>query len=102
MHASHRIRCPLDTSPSCESTGDTSIAESRRYTPGLKPSLSILSIPGAEGTGPPAGVPDTPSSPVPASVPVRIRVFSPANRTGLISTWGESAGSRRGSSQRSC
>jgi hypothetical protein len=74
---------------------DTSIIESRRYTLGLlaaepttppdgplKPSRSILGIPGAEGTGPPTERLYAPSSPV----PVLIRILSPANRTGLIST----------------
>ena len=106
--ASHRIRCPLDISPSGEPTEDTSIIESRRYTLGLfvaeptggplKPSLSILGTPGAGGIGPPTEIPDPPSSPD----PVLIRILSPANRTGLISTWGESAGGFLGSSQRSC
>lgn len=92
MWASHRIRCPLDISPSGDATGDTSIIESRRYTPGLpvadppggplKASLSILGTPGAGGIGPPAELPYAPSS----TAPALIRVLSPANRTGLIST----------------
>lgn len=86
MCVSHRIRCPLDISPSGDATGDTSIIESRRYTPGLPvadlpggPLKASLGTPGAGGIGPP---PYAPSSPAPAL----IRVLSPANRTGLIST----------------
>lgn len=91
MRAAHRIRCPLDILPSDDSTP---IRESRRYTLGLlaveptaspgplRPSLSIIGIPGAEGTGPPTERPYVPSS----QDPVLIRILSPANRTGLIST----------------